>query len=84
MSVFDDSYYCRKNGSAEEFESDDKAQMKFLNKCDEMKSNQYGFFRADDKNVGFVCSTGICDGMYLLYLAIDKNGEIIGIKISFL
>jgi len=85
MSVFDDAHYRRKNGSIEEYEADNEAKELFNNKCYELTDNndRCGVFTHDGNAVGFVCSSGIGDGSYLLR-TIEQDGETIAMMINFM
>lgn len=85
MSVFDDHYYRRKNGSVEEFESDkDYAEAFYDNCCGITLGNDgVGLYYADHKAVGVVSSSGCGDGAYPMDVAI-QNDEIVAIRIDFM
>jgi len=84
MSVIDDAFYRRTNGSVEEFESDETAQDCFTDKCYQLTDdNRVGLFTYGNQKVGVVCSSGVGDGCYPLYV-VEKDGEIVAMKISFM
>ena len=84
MSVIDDAFYRRKNGSVEDFESDESAQEHFTNKCyDLTDDDRIGLFTYGSQKVGVVCSSGCGDGCYPLYV-VEKDGEIVAMRINFM
>jgi major membrane immunogen (membrane-anchored lipoprotein) len=84
MSVISDTYYRRKNGSIEEFESDEVSVDTFTEKCSKLTYYEdAGLIRHNNKKVGVVCSTGIGDGRFLLEI-VEKDSEIIAMKIDFI
>lgn len=85
MSVFDDQYYRRKNGSAEEFEADQGYKEAFYGKCCDitLSAAGVGIFSAGAEAVGVVTSSGCGDGTYPLYVA-TRGGEIVAMRISFM
>lgn len=83
MSVFDDAYYKVKKYSPDMLETDRAAQEAFDAQCCSLADNYAGIFRVGKKAVGVVCSSGCGDGGYPLYV-VEKNGEIVAIKISFM
>lgn len=83
MSVIDDTYYRRKNGSAEAFEADDSAKEEFSDLCLSIHNQYVGLFRTDNVAVGVICSSGIGDGAYPLRV-VKKDGEIIAMEVSFM
>ena len=84
MSVIDDAFYRRKNNSAEEFESDEKTKENFMDKCYNLTTdNHVGLFTYGSQKVGVVCSSGCGDGCYPLYV-VEKDGEIVAMRISFM
>lgn len=83
MSVFNDRYYRRINGSIEDFESDQNAKEIFLEQCYQLADKYVGVFNVDGKAVGVVCSSGVGDGIYPLYVHLDEFAQYDAIKISF-
>lgn len=84
MSVFNDGDYRRKNGSSEDFESDQNAKETFLEQCYQLADKYVGVFNVNGKAVGVVCSSGIGDGSYPLYVHLDEFAQYDAIKISFM
>lgn len=91
MSVIDDVYYRRKNGSAEEFEADETAKDRFSDECSSLtygfvgnRHTRYaGIYRAGNKAVGVICSSGCGDGAYPLDV-VEADGEIVAMRINFM
>lgn len=83
MSVIDDRYYRRKNGSAEAFESDTALRDKFSDVCFALSSQYAGIYHANNKAVGVVCSSGCGDGGYPLEVS-EIDGEIVAMRINFM
>ncbi|MDR0286471.1 MAG: DUF4241 domain-containing protein [Clostridiales bacterium] len=84
MSVIDDRYYRRLNGSSELFEEDENAEEEFFQKTEPDSTDYAGLFYENKTPVGAVCSSGIGDDGYPLYIYKGKEGQIKAIKISFL
>ena len=85
MSVFDDRYYRRKNGSEELFDKDPALQEAFDNACSSLVINEEraGIYCLGKKPVGIVCSSGIGDGSYPLEVK-TSTGVIVAMQIRFL
>ena len=83
MSVIDSPFYRQKNGSSKEFESDEKAIELFMAKCFSLADKKAGIFAYGSQKAGVVCSSGFGDGVYPLY-TVEKDGEIVAIKINFM
>jgi len=83
MSVFDDAYYRRKNGSEADFEADESVRDSFYDTCCNLSQNYVGIYRAGNRAVGVVCSSGCGDGSYPLEVK-EIDGKIVAMKISFM
>jgi hypothetical protein len=84
MSVIDDRYYRRLNGSTESFEGNEKAKEAFYQKAHRNNTAYANLFREKDSPVGAVCSSGIGDGSYPLYIYKGVDEKITALRISFL
>lgn len=83
MSVFDDVFYRRKNGSEEEFEADSALRDSFYTQCCDLTRKDIGIYRQGHKAVGVVCSSGVGDGAYPLYVK-SIDDAIVAMRISFM
>jgi hypothetical protein len=83
MSVFDDAFYRRKNGSIEDFVADDKFASDFYDECCRLTDDRIGIYYSDGLPVGIVCSSGCGDGCYPLD-TYRIDGQIVAMKICFL
>lgn len=91
MSVIDDVYYRRKNGSVEEFEADEKVKGRFSDKCTALTygpvgthSTRFaGIYRINNRPVGVICSSGCGDGSYPLDV-IEVDERIVAMRINFM
>lgn len=83
MSVFDDEYYRRKNGSEAEFEADKLYSKRFYDACCTLSRNYGGIYYIDNKAVGVVCSSGCGDGSYPLEIK-EIDNKIVAMKINFM
>lgn len=83
MSVFDDAYYRRKNGSEADFEADKSCEEKFYDTCCNLSQDYVGIYSVDDIAVGVVCSSGCGDGSYPLEVK-EIGSEIIAMRINFM
>ena len=83
MSVFDDAYYRRKDGSIEAFNADEPYAERFYDECCRLSSNDVGIFYSGDRAVGVVCSSGYGDGVYPLEVQ-EIDGKIVAMRIAFM
>jgi len=82
MSVFDDAYYRRKNGSVEKFNQDHQCINAFYDCCCKLSEDHVGIYYAGDAPVGVVCSSGCGDGSYPLFIK-EIDFKVVAMKISF-
>ena len=83
MSVIDSAYYQKDPGPSPGILPETTAKDRFLNKCFNLTDNRAGILKNGNKCVGAVCSSGIGDGGYPLYV-VEEDGEIVAMKISFM
>lgn len=85
MSVFDDLYYRRKNGSENEFKQDQELADAFYKACCSLSTNAngVGLYYENGNAVGVVCESGCGCGVYPLQVKM-LNGKIVAIQINFM
>lgn len=85
MSVFDDLYYRRKNGSENEFKQDQEFADAFYKACCSLSTNGngIGIYYENGNAVGVVCESGCGCGLYPLQVKM-LNGKIMAIQINFI
>jgi len=84
MSVISDTYYRRRYGSEISFETNFLAKNNFSETCRKLKDKYAGIYKKNNKPIGVICSSGIGDGSYPLYVVKNKKKKVIAMRISFM